>query len=254
MKKQLRYYQKDCIKAIAESLKKGQVPYANLVTGAGKSVISAHLTEMALKKGWRVLQLVPNHKLCMQNHAQTEQYLGKRVGMCSAKALRYELTSDVVIATQTTFVRHRKKAQPFDLLIVDECDLISPEEGTTYQKIIKSLRWHNPDIKIVGLTGSPYRQDQGMIHDPVKDGNVIFDTCCYESDIPRLIKEGYLSHVEIVNTHVSVNLDGVRTVRGEYDQEEAGLRFDEIVVDGVKDMKRLFEEHNINTALVFAST
>jgi DNA repair protein RadD len=132
--------------------------------------------------------------------------------------------------------------------------MIAPDHDTTYQKIIKSLLSINPKMRIVGLTGSPYRADQGMIHDPVKDGNVIFTKCCYESDISRLINEGYLSSVQILNTHVSVNLDGVKIVRGDYDQSAAGVKFDAIVVDAVQDFKAIFAENNIKTALIFAST
>ena len=68
MKKQLRYFQSDAIDSVIADIKAGEVPYINAVTGFGKSIVMADLTERALIKNKRVLQLVPNHTLCTQNH------------------------------------------------------------------------------------------------------------------------------------------------------------------------------------------
>ncbi|MFA6060808.1 MAG: DEAD/DEAH box helicase family protein [Taibaiella sp.] len=256
-KKELRYFQNDCINSIMESLKnKDSNPYANCVTGFGKSVVMADLTERALKKGKRVLQLVPNHTLCTQNYEQTFSYVTDKqaVGVCSAKVSKFQTHRQAVIATQTSFLRRRTTSGSFDVAIIDECDMVSPIEGTTYQKIIKSLLRINPRMRIVGLTGSPWRSDQGSIHDKVKNGNVIFTECCYESDIPRLINEGYLSSVKVINTHISVDLEGVKIKGNDYDQSECGVKFDKIVNDAVADFKQLFIDNGIKTALIFAST
>jgi len=257
MRKELRYFQSDAIDAILKALKnKDSVPYVNAVTGFGKSIVMADITERALKKKRRVLQLVPNHTLCVQNYEQTFNYSTDKatIGICSAKVGKFQTLKQVVIATQTSFLRRRATSGAFDILLIDECDMVSHEHGTTYQKIIRSLMLLNPSMRIIGLTGSPWRQDQGAIHDPIKDGNVIFTECCYESDIPRLIEEGYLSSVQVLNTHVSVDLDGVKMKGADYDQEQCGVKFDAIVTDAVADFKQLFIENGIKTALIFAST
>ncbi len=254
MKKELRYFQQDCIKAIIDSLKRGHRPYANCVTGFGKSVVMADLSARALNQGKRVLQLVPNHTLCMQNYKQTIEYLGinaYKVGMCSAKSRRYEVAKRCVIATQTSLVRRADKIGHIDLCLLDEADMVALDDDTTYRKIIAQLLSVNPAMKIVGLTGSPYRQDQGEIH---QGENALFTECCYESDIPRLIREGYLSSVEILNTPVHVDLSDVKTARGDYDQAQAGVKFDAIIDDAVVDFKRLLHDNGIKTALIFAST
>lgn len=254
MKKELRYFQQDCVKAIIDSLKRGHRPYANCVTGFGKSLVLADLSAKALKQGKRVLQLVPNHTLCEQNYRQSIDYfesMAYKVGMCSAKAKRYELSKSCVIATQTSLVRRVGRLGHIDLCLIDEADMVALDDDTTYRKIIASLLAKNPAMKIVGVTGSPYRQDQGEIH---QGENALFTECCYESDIPRLINEGYLSSVEMLNSPVHVDLDGVKIVRGEYDQGQVGVKFDAIIDDAVADFKRLFQENNIQTALIFAST
>jgi len=256
MKKELRYFQNDSIEAISKSLKAGETPYINAVTGFGKSLVMADITDRAIKKDKRVLQLVPNHTLCVQNYKQLYEYTDHKssIGICSAKESKFQIHKQAVIATQTSFLRRRHAGGKFDLLLVDECDMISLDEKSTYQRIIKALRVINKNIKIVGLTGSPFRKDQGMLHDKIEGKNVIFTECCYESDIPTLIKEGYISSVKMLNNSLSVDLDGVKVVRGDYDQQACGVKFNKIVADAVKDFKRLFEENNIKTSLIFAST
>jgi DNA repair protein RadD len=258
-KKTLRYFQQDAIDAIIKDVIAGEVPYINAVTGFGKSIVMADLTERALNKNKRVLQLVPNHTLCTQNYEQTFSYITDKqaLGICSAKIGKFQISKKAVIATQTSFLRRRTKSGSFDVLLVDEADMISPDETTTYQKIIKSLRRLNPKMTIVGMTGSPVRKDQGFLHDPVKKGNVIFTKCSYESDIPRLMREGYLSYIEILNTHVSVDLTGVKSTTydygKDYNQAECGVKFDKIIDDAVADFKQLFLEKGIKTSLIFAS-
>jgi len=257
MKKELRYFQKEAIDSILDSLKRGETPYINAVTGFGKSVVLAEITRRALNKNKRILQLVPNHTLCIQNYEQTFNHIDKKseIGICCAKINKYEVNKQIVIATQTSFLSRRATSGSFDILLIDEADLVSPEPTTTYQKIIRSLQRINPKMLIVGMTGSPFRKDQGQLHDPVKEGIRIFTECCYESNIPRLIKEGYLSSVKTLNTHISVDLTGVRlTSSGEFDQNQAGVKFDAIIKDAVIDFKQLFKENGIKTALIFAST
>jgi superfamily II DNA or RNA helicase len=109
MKKNLRYFQTEAINEIIQALKAGETPYINAVTGFGKSVVIADLTERALEKSKRVLQLVPNHTLCVQNYEQTFDYVTKKssIGLCSAKLGKYQTNKQAVIATQTSFLRRR---------------------------------------------------------------------------------------------------------------------------------------------------
>lgn len=256
-KKELRYFQADAIKAIALALKdKDSRPYINAVTGFGKSVVMADLTDRMLKKGKRVLQLVPNHTLCVQNYEQAISYIGNRsaIGVCSAKLSKYQTGKQAVIATQTSFLRRRTTSGAFDYLLIDECDMVGVNDDNTYQKIIRSLMRLNPDMRIIGMTGSPYRADQGMIHEGVNEGIATFTECCYESDIPKLMEEGYLSTVKILNNHFKVDLEGIRIKGKDFDQAACGVKFDAIIEDAVRDFKALFDENGIKTALIFAST
>jgi DNA repair protein RadD len=51
-----------------------------------------------------------------------------------------------------------KKAHLFgkvDIIMVDECHLISPSEATAYKKFFAALKEVNPYLKVIGLTATP---------------------------------------------------------------------------------------------------
>lgn len=254
-KKELRYYQRDAIRAIIASLRADNTPCASISTGGGKSLVAADLSDKTLKQGRRVLQLVPTMELCKQNFTELFEYTDykQELGVCCSKLGKYQVNKKAVIATHTSFLSRRTKAGAFDLLICDECHLVSPEEQSTYQKIIRSLKRLNPNMKIVGLTATPYRS-HGMIHEDSLKGKATFNHLCYESDIAQLISDGYLSHVESISGDVSIDLTGVGTVGGDYDTKKMGVKFGEICADAVADMRVKFAAYDIKTALVFCST
>jgi DNA repair protein RadD len=108
-------------------------------------------------------------------------------------------------------------------------------------------------MKIIGLTATPYRQDQGMLHEDCVKGKAIFTKMAYETNIPDLIKQGYLSHVESISGEVEADMTDVKMKGQDYDTELAAVKFDAIVVDAVIDMKVKFAAYGINTAIVYAS-
>jgi superfamily II DNA or RNA helicase len=125
------------------------------------------------------------------------------------------------------------------------------------QKIITSLLRINPDMKVCGVTGTPYRPDQGMLHEESIKSVPFFTDLVYDSyvdpGIKRLIEEGYLSHIEVLNSPVHVDLTGVKMSGTEYNADAAGVKFDEIIDGAVVDMRDHFDRHNIQTAIIFTS-
>jgi len=45
--------------------------------------------------------------------------------------------------------------------MVDECHLIPKKSNTMYRKFINFLRKVNPQLKVIGLTATPYRVGMG---------------------------------------------------------------------------------------------
>lgn len=242
---------------------KNEKPYASLFTGLGKSLVLAALTNRYVNEGKRVLQLVPRMELVEQNEREALEYLNmpEAIGIVCGQLNRREKHKQVVIAMASSFVNMRMNAGKFDYCLIDECHRLRFKENGTkgiYQKIIEALTYINPDIKVCGVTGTPYRLDQGDLHEETWKTKPYFTTKVYDSAIEpglkKLIEEGYLSHIETLNSSVRVNLDGVKKSGDDYNQTEAGVKFDAIINDAVEDMRQHFKTHNIRTAVIFASS
>lgn len=257
MKKIPRYYQLDSFKSIIKSISKGGRPYVSMSTGSGKSIVCAMLAEKCLKQGVRALVLTPSSELVSQNYAEHFDYTDTKtaLGICSAKLGKYQVTKQIVHATYTSFLKKRATSGAFNALIIDEAHYVSPLPNSSYQKIIRSLLRLNPDMKIIGLSATPYREKQGFLHFDCIDGLATFTECAYETNIPQLIKEGYLSHVESISGDIEADLSGVKLKsNGDFNDLEMSYQFDEIVKDAVADMRVKFTHYGIKTALIYASS
>jgi DNA repair protein RadD len=266
MKKTPRPRQIAAYKSIISAWREGEIPYADCVTSFGKSLIIAMLMDTVLNKGKRVLVLVPNKEIVEQNYKEAFEYVeqNNNICICCAMLHSYNINCDAVIATPVSFNNAIRRANQFDVVIVDECDLVGIDEDSIYRKIIRSLQRHNPKLLIAGLTGSPYRQDQGMLqwHPPknkgVPTGTRLFTKCCYklgeDYTIGDMIKDGHLSMVETLNTEIRADLSDIKIRGKDYDERQLGVKFGAIIGDAVAETKRLFEKHNIESALIFSST
>jgi DNA repair protein RadD len=256
IKKTPRYYQSDAKKSMYRSWKQKLVPYASICTGGGKSLIAADITEDVLKQDKRIIQLVSTKKLCQQNYNEAFGFVTNKqaLGQVCLKLGKRQNHRQAVIAMMKSFYSMRATSGAFDVCLIDECDLVSPDENTQYRKIIKSLLRLNPNMHIGGLTASPYRDDQGELFNQCKKGTPLFTNQCYETPIVRMMEEGYLSNIIDISGDVHIDLDGVKTIRGDYSSEQVGVKFDAILDDAVIDMRYKFEEFNIKTSVIFAST
>jgi DNA repair protein RadD len=52
-----------------------------------------------------------------------------------------------------------------DLVLIDECHLVSHKQEGGYRKLIDDLMRVNPALRVIGLTATPYRLGHGYITD-----------------------------------------------------------------------------------------
>jgi len=270
MKKELRNYQQQACKAVHVSMHKGERPYASLFTGLGKSLCLVALTNRYVNEGKRILQLVPRLELVEQNYAEAFDYMDNKeaLGIVCSQLGKNQRHKQAVVAMASSFVNKRTISGSFDYILIDECHRVNFKKeypGLTnkfvagqYERIIKALLSINPDLKVCGFTGTGYRLDQGELHEETHKTkpfftHKVFDTAI-DPGLKQLIADGYLSHIETLNSDVSVNLDGVSKSGYDYNQAEAGIKFDAIIENAVADMRQKFIEHNITTAVIFASS
>jgi len=242
---QPRDYQQDAIDSVLNWIKASIEPcLVEAATGAGKSIIVALVAKWIEEStGKKVLCLAPSTELTEQNFEKYESY-DLKASYYSA-SLGKSLRHNVVFGTPLTVknnVRQFARGN-FGAVIVDECHNITP----TIKKIIADIREENPNLRVIGLTATPYRLNDGYIFRYWPDGRPVdedqtkdpyFHTCVYRITAPYLIKEGYLTQPHADPNHAeSYDTSGIkRHTEKEYEQvfEGKGRKTYEIIKDVVE--------------------
>lgn len=200
----LRPYQQSAHDAAWSEIRKSRAPcLIEAATGAGKSHIIAALAKTIHDHtGKRVLCLAPSAELVVQNR---EKYLaaGHNASMFSASAGAKELRNHVVFGSPLT-VKNRisRFVDGYAAVIVDEAHGITP----TLKGIIDAMRDGNPNLRVIGMTATPYRMNTGYIYDMWPDGAVNFEwqardpyftKLVYRITAPELIDQGFLTPPKI---------------------------------------------------------
>lgn len=195
---QLRPYQQEAVQRVLEWFRATSDPAVLcLPTGAGKSLVIAELARLA--RG-RVLVLAHVSELVEQNHAKYETY-GLAADVFSAGLGSKQAASQVVFGSVQSVVRNLEQFNDaaFTLLVIDECHRVSLGETTSYQQIIQHLLKLNPNLKILGLTATPFRLGQGFIYhrhlqqQAVRgDEASFFKACIYELPLRWMVKNNFL--------------------------------------------------------------
>lgn len=213
-------------------------------TGAGKSHIIAALAEWLNEKtGKKVLCLAPSKELVQQNHEKFLQTGTPASIYCASisKSLRH----DVVFASPKTVLNAMSAfCDQFVAVIVDECHGITP----TIKKIIADLKEKQKNLRVIGLSATPYRLNDGFIYQYGEDGQPVpedktrdpyFHQLIYRITAHELIGRGFL-------TKPSVGIIGADS----YDT--AGLQLNKMGNFDAKQIEQTFEGRGRLTSAIVA--
>lgn len=208
---QLRDYQKEAVSATLKHFRQSnESAVIVLPTGSGKSLVIAELARLARRK---ILVLTHVKELVEQNHEKYQSY-GITAGIYSAGLKQKETQYQVTFASIQSAARNLDDfCQPYSLIIIDEChrvNLAGEDESTSnqYQQIIQQLMLINPEVKLLGLTATPYRLGMGWIYRKHYRGIVRseqkrpFEHCIYELPLRYLIKRQYLTKPKLVDATI----------------------------------------------------
>ncbi|MEC8427147.1 MAG: DEAD/DEAH box helicase [Pseudomonadota bacterium] len=203
----LRDYQQEAVDATLTHFRKSNdAAVIVLPTGAGKSLVIAELACLARRK---ILVLTHVKELVEQNHAKYQNY-GLTGGIFSAGLKRKENQYQVTFASvQSVSANLDKFKDEYSLVIVDECHRISDNDDSQYSTIINQLKQSNPDLKVLGLTATPYRLGMGWIYRYHYRGFVRsdqerpFQRCIYELPLSYMINRGYLTKPHLIDAAVA---------------------------------------------------
>lgn len=225
MKLQLRDYQTAAIDGLYQYWAdgRGENPIIVAPTGAGKSLILAKLVSDAMEfPGTRVLILTHVAELLKQDAAELADMIpGIDFGFYSASIGQKRLDKRVTFAgIQSIWEKAYDMVPPPDLVLVDEAHLVPKNTTTRYGKFLADLRVCNPDVKVVGLTATPYRLDSGYLH---KGEGAIFDGIAYDIPVGMLIDQGYLSPVVSKGAKAKIDLTNVGMRGGEFIESQLAV-------------------------------
>ena len=214
---ELRPYQRESVDALyAYWSAGGGNPLVVLPTGAGKSLVIATIVKELLAK-WpdmRIGMVTHSRELIAQNFQELIRlWPGAPSGIYSAGLGRRDARSRIVFMGVQSVWRKAREVGPFDLLLIDEAHLISRDAGTMYGKFITALRDQTEDMRLVGLTATPYRLDSGRLHEG--DG-VLFDAIAYEISVRDLIDQGYLSPLVSKQGKETIDTSKLHRLGGEF--------------------------------------
>lgn len=194
-------------------------PCLVLPTGSGKSHIVAALCKDAVQQ-WpntRILMLTHVKELIEQNAEKMRQHwAGAPLGIYSAGIGKRDLGEPITFAGIQSVRTKSELLGRIDLVIVDECHLISHENEGGYRTLLSELKTINPDLRVIGLTATPYRLGHGLI----TDKPAIFDDLIEPVSIEELIYKGHLSTLRSKVTTAKLDTTGVKKRGGEFIESE----------------------------------
>ena len=194
-------------------------PCLVLPTGSGKSHIVAALCKDALQN-WpetRILMLTHVRELIEQNAQKMRQHWPNApLGIYSAGLRQKELGEPITFAGIQSVRNKAKEIGHVDLVIIDECHLVSHKDEGGYRMLLADLTAINPNLRVIGLTATPYRLGHGYI----TDAPAIFSALIEPTSIEELIHKKYLSTLRSKLTTTKLEVDGVHKRGGEYIESE----------------------------------
>lgn len=218
---QLRDYQQRTIDQLYAWFEAGNVgnPCLVLPTGAGKSHIIAALCKDSITQ-WpdtKVLMLTHVRELIEQNaDKMREHWPDALLGIYSASIGRKDLGEPITFAGIQSVRDKAKELGHVDLIIIDECHLVNHKNEGSYRKLLGALKAINPEIRVIGLTATPYRLGHGLI----TDKPALFDDLIEPVSIEELIFKGYLSTLRSKVTKAKLDTSGVKKRGGEFIESE----------------------------------
>ena len=217
----LRDYQQRTIDQLYKWFADGRKghPCIELPTGSGKSHIVAALCKEAIQT-WpetRILMLTHVKELIEQNaEKMRDHWPNAPLGIYSAGMRRRDIGEPITFAGIQSVRNKADQIGHVDLVLIDECHLVSHKQEGGYRKLIDDLTSINPALRVIGLTATPYRLGHGYI----TDEPALFSDIIAPVSIEELIFKKHLAPLRSKLTNHKLSVDGVHKRGGEYIDSE----------------------------------
>jgi DNA repair protein RadD len=236
---EFRQYQIDAIESIWDYFvnNKSGNPLVSAFTGTGKSIIIAGFIKSVLEKfpDQKIMVLTHVKELIDQNHKELLLIWDfAPAGIYSSGLKRRDKHSQVIFAGIASVKGKAEEFGKVDLIIIDECHLVSPSSDTMYREFIKKMTVLNPSLRLIGFTATPWRLGTGRLTDPfIKGKEVIkplFTDICFDNtqkeEFNKLVSDGYLCSLISKSTKYQLDVSDVGKRGGEFIQNELNAAVD----------------------------
>jgi len=219
----LRQYQEAALRELFVFWRNGGGnPLIAMTTGTGKSTVIAFLIKRLLTDypNMRIFVTAPNRELLEQDILELRKIWPEApIGInCNGLGCR-DTDAQILFATVNSIYRDPKALGERHLVIIDEAHLIPHGEQGMYHTTLNRVRELVLDLRVVGLTATPFRLDSGHLCEG--DGH-LFEKVVFEYTIGEAIRDGWLAPLSSKATTKAATIDvtGVGKRGGEYIAEQ----------------------------------
>lgn len=204
-----RPYQIDFIEGVAKGFTAGHIRQLGVLpTGGGKTICFAHIcNRFFTKRKEKTLVLAHREELVEQAAEKIFKATGLLVSI--EKAERHaDRNAPVVVGSIQTMQGKRLESwdkNHFGLIVCDEAHHVLSE---TWQNTLAYF-----DSRVLGVTATPDRGDK-------KNLATYFQNLAYECSILDLIRDGFLSPIQIKAVPLQIDLNAVKQTAGDYDSNQ----------------------------------
>src|ERR1700722_6226342 len=163
-----RPYQEQALDEIWSYFANGKTgnPLIAMPTGTGKSCIPAVFIERIMKV-WpdqRFLIITHVKELISQNFSVMKYaWPDAPAGIYRAGLKKKQPYYPIVFGGVQSMARDPSKFGHRDIIFVDEAHLISDDDSSQYQTFLATMKLINPNVKIIGMTATPFRMGMGLL-------------------------------------------------------------------------------------------
>jgi DNA repair protein RadD len=188
-------------------------PCIEIPTGGGKTIVLAEFCRIVTSHGGKVLVLTHVKELIEQGFKTASVHLPNvGIGVYSAGLKRRELGYPVTFAGIQSMRNKAHLLGHIDVVIIDEAHLLNHKDEGMYRALISSLASTNPQLRVIGLTATPYRMGHGLI----TDGDALFSEIIRPTSIEELIYKGHLAKLRSKLTGMTYDVSGVKKSGGDF--------------------------------------
>lgn len=230
-------------------------PLVLMPTGTGKSLIPAMFIRSMLFSypGSRAMLVTHVERLIEQNFEKLlAAWPTAPAGIYSAGLDRRDVGMPIIFGGVQSMYQRAADFGWVDILFIDEAHLVSAKEAGMYGILIAELRAINPRLKIVGLTATGWRSDNG----PLVGSGIFTDIAVDMTTLEAwnyFVDAGYLSPLVSKRTNLHLSADGVQMLGNDYNlkQLEGAVDKEHLTRQAVEEMRWWGDTENRNCWMVF---